>query len=137
MSEHEGVECTVLTKTPIKAVKSILLRDYTLATFNNIQPLIDSSEKLQGLFSDSDPETIAQKLIEGIKEITDVVVKKKRVQERRKKYEYWCTELEDERKNVASLHKVSIATKDTEDIRNHKNAKNIHTKNIKKYQKKR
>merc|ERR1711954_554036 len=111
------------------AIKSILLRDYTLATFNTIQPLIDSSEKLQGLFGDSDPEVIANKLMEGIKEIMDIVVKKKRVQERKKKYEYWCTKLEEERKKVASLHKVSIATKDTEDIRNHKNAKNIHTQN--------
>merc|ERR1711954_467709 len=77
MSEHEGVMCNILTKTPAKEVKSILLRDYTLATYNNIQPLIDSNEKLQGLFSDSNPETIAQKLVDGVKEITDVVVRKK------------------------------------------------------------
>merc|ERR1711954_462734 len=56
MSEHDGVMCTVLTKTPIKEAKSILLRDYKLARFDIIQPMIDNNENLQSLFSDQDPE---------------------------------------------------------------------------------
>merc|ERR1711954_485092 len=80
ISEHEGIMCTLLTKTPIMAAKSLLLRDYRLATFEVMQPMVDVSEKLQGLFSDSDPEVIAKKLVDGIKEITDKVVIKKRVQ---------------------------------------------------------
>merc|ERR1711954_572214 len=121
--------------TPVKEAKSILLRDYTLVKFEIIQPMIDSSLLLQSLFSDQDPEIIAKKLVDGVKEITDVIVTKKRIQARRKKYEYWCRELENERINVAALHKIAIETKDNDDIRNHKHAKNRHTKNIKKYQK--
>merc|ERR1711954_5458 len=83
MSEHEGVICTLMTKTPVKDVKSILLRDYKLATFDIIQPMIDNNSNLQSLFSDQDPEVIAKKLVDGVKEITDVVVVKKRVQARK------------------------------------------------------
>ena len=136
MSEHEGVSCTVLTKTPVKEAKSILLRDYTLVKFEIIQPMIDNSQLLQSLFCDQDPELIAKKLVDGVKEITDVIVTKKRIQARSRKYEYWSRELESERVNVAALHKIAIETKDNDDIRNHKHAKNRHTKNIKKYQKK-
>merc|ERR1711954_474193 len=128
MSEHEGVMCTLLTKTPIMPAKSMLLRDYRLATFEVMQPMVDASDKLQSLFSDSDPEIIAQKLVNGIKEITDRVINKKRVQAKKRGYEYWNEELETERKKVAALHKIAISTKSTDDIRNHKNAKNQHTK---------
>merc|ERR1711954_482927 len=134
MSEHEGVMCTILTKTPIKEAKSILLRDYKLARFVIIQPMIDSSENLQSLFGDQDPEVIAKKLVDGVKEITDVVVTKKRVQARRRRYKYWSKELKNEREEVAALHKLSVETKNTDDIRKHKHAKNRHTKNIKKHQ---
>merc|ERR1711954_19891 len=120
--------CNLLTNTPVKDVKSILLRDYKLATFSHIQPMIDASEKLQSLFSDSDPEIIAQRLVDRIKEITDRVVIKKRVQAKKQGYEYWNEELETERKKVAALLKIAISTKSTDDIRNHKNAKNQHTK---------
>merc|ERR1711954_345293 len=128
--------CTVLTKTPVKDAKSILLRDYTLVKYEIIQPMIDNSQLLQSLCGDQDPELIAQKLVDGVKEITDVIVTKKRVQARSRKYEYWNEDLEKEREEVAALHKLSVETKDTEDIRKHKHAKNRHTKNIKKYQKK-
>merc|ERR1711954_191890 len=82
MSEHEGVACTLLTKTPVMAAKSVLLRDYRLANFATMQPLIDQSKKLQSLLSNSDPEEIATKLVDGIKEVTDIVVIKKTVQEK-------------------------------------------------------
>merc|ERR1711954_43755 len=131
MSEQEGVMCTLLTKTPVKDVKSILLRDYKLATFDNIQPMIDTSFKLQSLFGDYDLEVIAQKLVDGVKEITDAVVIKKRVQARQRRYKYWSHDLDSERKQVAALHKESISAKNTDNIRSHKNAKNRHTKNIK------
>merc|ERR1711954_349526 len=85
MSEHEGVMCTILTKTPIKETKSILLRDHTLVKYEIIQPMIDSSQLLQSLFSDQDPDLIAKKLVDGVKEITDVIVTKKRIQARSRK----------------------------------------------------
>merc|ERR1711954_307349 len=126
MSEHEGVMCTLMTKTPVKEVKSILLRDYKLATFDIIQPMIDSNSNLQSLFSDQDLEVISKKLVDGVKEITDAVVIKKRVQARKRRYEYWCQDLKSKRIQVAALHKESISTKKTDNIRNHKNAKNRH-----------
>merc|ERR1711954_278324 len=107
----------LLTKTPVLAAKSSLLRDYRLARFEVMQPLVDKSEKLQSLLSDSDPEVIANKLVDGIKEITDKVVIKKRVQARKRGYEYWNEELETERRKVAQLHKIAITTKSTDNIR--------------------
>merc|ERR1711954_522602 len=65
MSEHDGVSCTLLTKTPVMAAKSALIRDYRLAKFEIMQPLVDDSEKLQSLFRHSDHEIIANKLVEG------------------------------------------------------------------------
>merc|ERR1712081_62748 len=89
MSEHEGVFCTLLTKTPVMAAKSILLRDYRLENLAVMQPLVDKSEILQSLFGDSNPETIATKLVEVIKKITGKVVVKKCVQAKKRVYEYW------------------------------------------------
>ena len=57
-TEHEGVKCVVLTKDPVKLAKLSVIRDFPQVTSANIQPLIDASENLQILFSDSDPSKI-------------------------------------------------------------------------------
>ena len=41
ISEHEGVECTVMLKSPCKNVKSMLIRNYQAATFNLMQQMVD------------------------------------------------------------------------------------------------
>ena len=80
LSEHEGVRCVVHTKSQVRAPNTFILRDYNLCTFNNLQPLVDSSEPLQSLFTESDPEVIADTLMKGLKDITDLTVLKRKVQ---------------------------------------------------------
>merc|ERR1711954_328339 len=86
LSEHEGVKCRLITKSPVKIVKSTIFRDYTNATFNLMMPMVNKSHKLQSLFADTKPEVIAKKLTEGLKEITDLVVTKRRLQPKNRGY---------------------------------------------------
>ena len=135
LSEHQGVICTILTKTPCKLSKSILIRNYANATFRNMQGLIDQSENLQSLFNDRDPDIIGDKLIAGFDEITNLVITKKRIQVCNRGAKFWSKSLENERKTVAGLNTQAIRTRNPEDFRFYKNKKNTHTRNIIKYQK--
>ena len=128
-SEHQCVKCVILLKSSIRQSQSFLRRDYSRCSFANMQPLVDSSHKLQSLFSSQDPELISEKLVQGLKEITDHLVEKRRIQKRKRGAQYWCQKLEDEREKVRELNKISIATKDVTDIRSYKNAKNVHSRN--------
>ena len=67
--------------------------------------------------------------------IMDLLVKKSRVQQRKRGVPHWSSELEAERKNLKELNKIAIETKNVEDIRGYKNAKNVHTRNVVKHQK--
>ena len=77
MSEHEGVKCVLHAKPPIKHPESRDVRDFSMATFNIMQPMVDTNRNLQSLFCDKNPEMIADKLVKDLKEITDVVIIKK------------------------------------------------------------
>ena len=127
--------CTLLTKTPCKLAKSVLIRNYDNATFNIMQEFIDNNESLQTLFADTDPDVIGDKLISGMEELTNLVVMKKRVQLCNRGVKFWNKSLEVERKEVSVLNKTAIRTKDPGDIRLYKHRKNQHTKNITKFQK--
>ena len=134
-SEHEGVSMILHTKSQIKKPKSRVIRRYENATFETMQPLIDENIKLQSLFSDHDPEIIANKLIDGLKDITDIVVSKQRIQVKNRGVLYWNKDLENEKKEVEKLNKIAIESKDVEDHRAYKHKKNHHIKNIEKLQK--
>merc|ERR1711954_538475 len=103
-SEHEGVRCILLLKSSIRQGKSFLKRDFRNCTYNLMQPLVDSNFKLQSLFSDRNPEIIADKLGEGLKEITDLLVVKQQIQQRSRGSHYWCSKLKKEREKVKSLN---------------------------------
>ena len=45
------------------------------------------------MFSKTDPEEISENLVNGLKEITDLIISKKSVQERKKGVFYWSTPL--------------------------------------------
>ena len=100
-----------------------------------MQPLVDQSDKLQSLFSEDNPEIIADLLMDGLKEITDQLVTKSRVQQRSRGVPYWCGKLEKERNLVKELNEKAIRSKQIEDARIYKHTKNQHSKNIIKYQK--
>ena len=135
LSEHEGVKCIVNMKTGIRTNTSFLLRNYRDCSFNILQPLVDVNHNLQLLFSDLDPEVIANKLLNGLQEITDLTMKKKSVQTRARGVPYWSASLEDERKRVTELNKTALETKDSKDSRAYKHAKIIHSRNIEKHKK--
>ena len=83
-------------------------RDFTDCTFNVMQPLVDCNYKLQSLFTDSDPNIIADKLTQGLREITDIMVKKQHFQVKNCGVQYWNMEWENERKELAKLNKIAI-----------------------------
>merc|ERR1711954_303758 len=99
----EGVKLILHPKTLVKKTKSRIVHKKTEATFNVMQPMVDQNFKLQSLFNDNDPDTIEQKLREGLKEITDSVVEKRRVQTKNRGCLYWNQELERQRKEVEKL----------------------------------
>merc|ERR1711954_298679 len=130
LSEHKGVKICLHTKTEIKQPKSSIFRDYKNATFNIMQLIIDKSDELQSLFADLDPDVISKKLVSGMKDVTDLVVTKRRIQTRKRKDEFWTKELQQERNKLKELNAKQIGMRDPEDIRMYKNFKNRHTKNI-------
>merc|ERR1712081_89206 len=123
-------------KSEVKSPNTFLLRSYRDCTFNVLQPLVDQNEKLQTLFSDLDPVIIAEKLMTGLKEVTDPVIVKKRVQKRERGSPFWSSTLEEERKKLKILDSNARTTGLIEDARVYKTAKNIHTRNIQNLQKK-
>ena len=74
------------------------------------------------MFSDLDPVTIADKLMTGLKEITDPVICKKRIQKRERGSPFWSAELEDERKNLKILDTIARESGLIEDARVYKTA---------------
>merc|ERR1712081_16200 len=110
-------------------------RDYSDCKPDILQHLVDMNENLQSLFSELDPERIADKLTQGMKEITDITVKKRRVQKRERGVNFWNASLEEERKALKTQNKLAIESGDIEEERKYKNMKNIHTKNVVKLQK--
>ena len=97
--------------------------------------MVDNNMNLQSPFSDLDPEIISQKLTTGLQEITDITFIKKRVHDKARGVLFWSSTLEDERRSVSELIKNAIESKDVEDTRAFKHAKNQHSRNIAKYQK--
>ena len=98
LSEHEGVRVFVNVKSKVRQQKSFILCNYSNCTFNILQPMVDENIKLQTLFSDLNPVCIAEKLMTGLKEVTDLVIVKKRVQKRSRGVPFWSPELEEEQK---------------------------------------
>merc|ERR1711954_605256 len=136
LSEHEGVRCVVHPKTEIKSPNTFLMRNYKDCTFNILQPMVDENVKLQTLFSNLDPVTIAEKLMTGLKEVTDPVIIKKRIQKRERGSPFWSSTLEEERKKLKILDSKARTSGLIEVARVYKTAKNIHTRNIQNLQKK-
>ena len=96
---------------------------------------MDINENLQSLFSDHNAEVIASKLVNGLNEVIQILLKKKRVQKKNRGVPYWSNKLEKERMKVKELNQKAIETRNIEDIRQYKHSKNHHMKNIFKYQK--
>ena len=71
--------------------------------------MVDNNSDLQSIFCDVDPEIIANKILNGLKEITDNVITKKWVQIRQRGYQFWTQSLESKRK-VAKFNKIAIET---------------------------
>ena len=86
-------------KSDAKAPNSFVMRDYSACTFSTLQPLVDGNEKLQSLFTNLEPEIIAEKLLTGMKEVTDVAISKRRIQKRERGVPFWNANLEEERKS--------------------------------------
>merc|ERR1711954_511778 len=128
LSEYEGVKCTLQTKSQVKIPKSRVIRNYSKCTFNIMQPLVDANPNLQSIFQDTNPDIISDKIVTGLKEITDIVVKNKIVQVTQRGFQFWTGELEIERKEVESLNRKAIEARDIDDIRANKHRKNKHIK---------
>merc|ERR1711954_258739 len=77
LSEHEGVKSISQTKSQVKIPKSRVIRNYSKCTFNIMKPMVDANDNLQSIFQEFDPEIIANKIVTGMREITDIVVEKK------------------------------------------------------------
>merc|ERR1711954_170523 len=125
LSEHEGVGCVVHPKTEIKSPNTFLMRSYKDCTLKILQPMVDKNINLQTLFSDLDPVTIADKLMTGLKEVTDPVIIKKRIQKRERGSPFWSSTFEDERKKLRILDSNARESGLIEDARVYKTAKNI------------
>ena len=85
--------------------------------------MVDTNKKLQSLFADLDPDVIGEKLVSGMKDITDAVVMKKRIQTRKHINQFWTKELEEGREKLKNLNTIAIRTRDPEDLRMYKNFK--------------
>ena len=69
LSEHEAVIMTFDCKSVMRTKQFITTRSYQNFTWENIQEEVETDEDLNGLFSDSNPDMIAEKLLRGINRI--------------------------------------------------------------------
>ena len=82
-SEHDYVMMTVVNESIVRAPQFFMFRDSKHLNYSNLEPKINNSEKLQSLFADTDPETIAVKFTEGWNEIINEMAHKLQIQIRK------------------------------------------------------
>ena len=109
-----------------------MIKDYRGMSWESLQPLVEINEDLNSLFSESDPDIIADKLLNGLNQVIKELIIIKRVQLNSKAAPYWNSELEDSRTSVKTKMRTAHITGNIEDERDAKNARNIHSRKIKK-----
>ena len=83
------------------------------------------------MFSETDPDIVVEKLLDGLNEVVNKLLIKKRVQLNKNSLPYWTKDLTESKKIVK--HKMNIAriTKTHEDECDAKHARNRHSALIK------
>ena len=128
LSDHDGIICD-LTCTDVEAQPQFFVyRDFTHVTAANIMPMIDNSEELQSIFSETNVDVIAERLNRGLNEIAKKLIVKKRIQNSKKTEDFDDPELRNMRRNIKQQSSIAHNTKDTEEHRLLKHLKNQYTK---------
>ena len=105
LSDHDGVIFSYLVKSLVNKPQFTISRDYSQITASNLMPLIDNSHNLQSLFSQMDPDNIALMLKDGMDQVINKLITKKRYQRRKNETPYDDHELREIRKEVKLLNK--------------------------------
>ena len=90
---------------------------------------------VQSIFASQDPEFIAETLLEELNKAIKSLVVIKKNQAKKHQSVYWNRKLESHRKQISYLTKVAQNSKSHEDKRVLKNAKNKHSREIRKTEK--
>ena len=124
-SEHDYVVMTVQNQSIIRKKQFYMTRDTRNLVYANLEHMINNSEDLQSLFSEDDPDEIAEKYINGWNAIIEELAPLKRVQIKRD-HEDMVSEASDTLKKMHdnALNKA-ITNKDTNEFRYAKNLQNI------------
>ena len=128
ISDHDAVICELSCKDVEVIPQFYIMRDYRDVNASNMIPLIDNDDELQTLFNDRDADTIAEKLNNGLNNIVKKLMKKKRIQNRKNKYDFDDKELKNARDAIKLQSKVAHTSKNLEEERLLKNMKNRYTK---------
>ena len=128
LSDHDGIVCNISCHDSEIKPQFFVSRDFSRVNANNILPLVDSSDKLQSLFSDTDVESIASKLNDGLNEIAKSLISKKRIQKANNQRDFDDPELRHSRKRIQEKSKLAHRTGCPEEARLLKHLKNQYTK---------
>ena len=80
LSDHDGVSCILNCKDIELRLQFYISRNFDMINAANLIPLIDEDNKLQSLFRDTNPNSIASKLNKGLNRVAEKLVVKKKIQ---------------------------------------------------------
>ena len=69
LSEHAGVTIEVNLNLNTQKKQFITIRNNKNITWVNLEPLIDNNDKLNKVFSETDPDEVAENLLDGLNEV--------------------------------------------------------------------
>ena len=123
-SEHQGVSYTLKVNSLTVNVQFAKVRKNNILTSANLMPLVEANERLQSVFSVSDPELIAEILIDKMDKIVNSVAPFKVVQLDRKDRLNVTRETREIIRHADDLVTNATNTLETEDFRAAKRAQN-------------
>merc|ERR1711954_229339 len=135
LSEHSLVKLNLHTNLPRKKSQFKVIRKYYDVVFSRLQDILDKNQDLNKMFTDDNIDNIAEIINGSMNSAVKSLMTKKLIQMKRNLTPFWDRELDDERKTVDELKRISDTSNRVEDYRFFKNMKNRHIRNMKKKKK--
>ena len=124
LSEHEAIMISLFTDDIQVQPQFFSSCNFSDVNWNNLEPLINNSEKLNDMFHSRDPDVIASSIIEDTNRFIDILAPASRKQRTKHKNEGLSQEIRDFKKGLNEQITKSIQSKDPDDFRLGKNMKN-------------
>ena len=132
LADHSAVQLKYHSKELKTNPAMIRIRDWRLVNANSLMKEIDSNENLGSIFKHTDPDVVANMIIEEMNLIVNKIAPAKLVQYKAKEVEYLNDETRDMKKESEERLTEAIKYNKNEDWNHYKNLRNRYRRMIKK-----